>query len=519
MLSTKKIIRKTIEVGVPTFFSRCFGIFREVLMVRYLGASGLSDVFLTAYKLPNSLRKVFAEGALSAAFIPTVVNTLHHKNNHAIAGIMGLGFLCFEGTVIILCALTMIYAQQVVHGIAPGFSPEQVALAIPMVHILMPMIFFISSSALLAGALQAVGHFFVPAFAPIMMNFIFIMGIVTCLYFNLPVTVLCWFILFAGFAQFIAHVIQYKRLNFTIGYPNRNDWTIFASIIGKFLLCLPSVSLMEIALLIDTRFASMLAPGSISLFFYANRFIGIPLGIFAVAFSTILLPHFSRVHTYSPRRLHFYLLESAKFIFWVTTPIALLMGFFAHDIFITIFLSKKFTLTQSYEAGNILIIFVFGLFSFSLNKIILNIFYSMHATWVPALSAFATTAINIGLNILLVDAFQTVGLATAIVIAHMVQTILLLFILNIKYNFRIYLYPFIIFVKNYLLQLTIFSIAFLGIYYAIHHCISLYCTQYSEFFLIKIGLWLWVAPLATIFFILLWYLRKRFNVRLHFLEN
>ncbi len=519
MLSTKKILRKTIEVGIPTLLSRCFGIIREVLMVRYLGASGLSDVFLTAYKIPSSLRKIFAEGALSAAFIPSIVTTIKKTDRSAINGIMSLGFIIFEGVVLLLCALTMFYAEQVVHTIAPGFSAQQIALAVPMVHILMPVIFFISSSALLTGALQAVDHFFVPACAPILMNSIFIFGIIVCLFFNLSVIILCWFVLLASFIYFIVHVIQYRRLQFSLGYPHKNDFTIFGNIIGKFILCLPSVSLMELALLIDTRFASYLAPGSISLFFYANRFIGIPLGVFAVAFSTILLPHFSRVHAYAPRRLHFYLLEAAKFIFWITIPVALLMGFFAHDIFVTIFLSKKFTLAQTYEAGSILTVFTLGLFSFSLNKILLNIFYSMHATWISALTAFITTAVNIAFNIMLVGHFQTVGLAYAMVIAHSTQTVLLLIILKKYYHFRIYWYPFMKFVQQFFLQLLLLSTLFLCAYYSIRHYITLYASAWwLSFLLTQIGLWFWIAPLAGLFFIMLWYSRKFFNVRLYFLE-
>src|SRR5258708_10735980 len=163
MLSQKTILKKTIQVGSSTLLSRFFGIVREILMVRYLGAGGLSDAFLTAYKFPNSLRKIFAEGALSAAFIPTVVQTLKHGDKNAIAGLMSLAFLVFEGTVLALCALIMKHAEQVIGFIAPGFSEQQIIQTIPMVHILMPFIFFISSSALLAGALQAVGHFFIPA--------------------------------------------------------------------------------------------------------------------------------------------------------------------------------------------------------------------------------------------------------------------------------------------------------------------------------------------------------------------
>src|SRR5277367_5986131 len=105
MLTQKTILKKTVQVGGSTLISRFLGIIREVLMVRYLGASGLSDAFLTAYKIPNSLRKIFAEGALSAAFIPTVVSTIKNNNKDAIAGLMSLAFLFFEGTVLTLCAL------------------------------------------------------------------------------------------------------------------------------------------------------------------------------------------------------------------------------------------------------------------------------------------------------------------------------------------------------------------------------------------------------------------------------
>jgi len=518
MFSQKKILNKTIQVGCSTLLSRFFGILREILMVRYLGASGLSDAFLTAFKIPNSLRKIFAEGALSAAFIPTVVNTLKKKDPQSIAGLMTLGFLFFEGTVLILCIVIMKYAYNVIAFIAPGFSPEQITHAIPMLHILMPLIICISSSALLAGALQAVDHFFIPACAPIILNIVFIMGILTCLSYDLPVTTLCWFIILAGGIHFCAHLAMYLRLHFSFGTPTQHDLKTFARVIGKFLLCLPSISLMEIALFIDTSFASLLAPGSISLLFYANRFVGIPLGVFAVAFSTILLPHFSRVNTYSPKRLHFYLLESAQLIFWVTTPVALLMGFFSHDIFLTIFLSKKFTFAQAHEAGNILIAFLCGLFSFSLNKIVLNIFYSMHAAWIPAIISLIATVINIILNMLFINHFQTIGLALATTISSIIQTILFIIVLHKKYKFRLYFKQFSLFFARYMIQLTLFSTLFMLSYYALSQIIRIvFSSVIAEFLLFKIGLFMWVGPLAGFFLTMLWYLRKNFGIKLHFL--
>jgi putative peptidoglycan lipid II flippase len=519
MLTQNKIIKKTIEVGSSTLVSRFFGIVREVLMVKYLGVSGLSDAFLTAYKIPNSLRKIFAEGALSAAFIPTVVKTMKDNNPQRIAGLMSIAFLVFEGIVLTICAFIMIYAQQVIHLIAPGFSAEQLAAAVPMLHILMPFIFFISSSAILGGALHAIGHFTTSAVAPIIVNIIFIMGICIALFFNLPVTYLCWFIVFAGSMHFALHLIMYFKYQFYFGPITRKDVSVFSKIMMNFLLCLPSISLMEIALFIDTSFASLLAPGSISLIFYANRFVGIPLGVFAVAFSTILLPHFSRMHISNPKRLHFYLLESTKFIFWITIPVALLMAFFSEEIFSTIFLSKKFTLAQVQEAGAILRAFLLGLFFFSLNKILLNIFYAKHAAWIPACVALCATIINIILNMLFINQFQATGLAIATTISSMIQTILFLIVLYKKYMFRIYLMPFLNFALRYTAQLIGLGAAFFVCYRIIIKIIELTLpTTLSIFFITKIGLWLWVGPLSLLFFALLYISRSLCNIQLHFLK-
>ena len=519
MFTQKMIIKKMVQIGGSTLISRFFGIIREILMVRYLGASGLSDTFLTAYKIPNSLRKIFAEGALSAAFIPTVVKNVKQHNKQQVAGLMSLAFLCFEGMVIILCMLIMYHAGSVIHFIAPGFSTQQIANAIPMVHILMPFIFFISSSALLSAPLHAIGHFFIPAIAPVIVNIIFIVGLCVSIFFHLPVTCLCWFILCAGAVHLLLHLFTYINTQFHFGPINRESMRLFGTVIIKFLLCLPSTSLMEVALFIDTSFASLLAPGSISLISYANRFVGIPLGVFAVAFSTILLPHFSQVNIRNPKRLHFYLLESAKFIFWVTIPIALIMAFFSQQIFSTIFLSDNFTISQAQQAGNILIAFLLGLFFFSLNKILLNIFYAMHATSIPAVIALLSTVINIVLNMLFIERFGTVGLALATTIASALQTFLFLIVLYRMYQFRIYLRPFFVFVTHYVLQLTFFSLIFWLLYQGIIMLIKKYLSlTLAAFFITKIGLWLWVGPFVATFIFILYYSRKLFDIHLYFLR-
>jgi putative peptidoglycan lipid II flippase len=517
--SSNTILKKIIQVGASTLTSRLFGIVREMLFVRYLGASSLSDAFITAYKIPNSLRKAFAEGALSAAFIPTATVMTRNHNTQAIAGLMSLTFIIFEGIILILCIGIITFAQPLLALVAPGFSSEQIAAAASMLRILMPFILFISSSALLGGALQSIGRFFVPAIAQVFTNTIVIFGLILALWLQLPVTYLCWFIIASGVTHFALHLITYLKAGFSFGKIKKEDVHLAMGIMGKFLLCLPSIGLMEIALFIDTSFASLLPAGSISLISHANRFVGIPLGAFAVAFSTILLPHFSRVHTYSPKRLHFYLLEAAKFVLWITIPVTALMAFFSQEIFSTIFLSEKFTMIQVQQASTILRALLPGLFFLSLNKILLTIFYSMHAAWITAIVALATTAINVMLNMLLIEQFQAPGLVFATAVSSMLQTIFFLIILRKKYNFRIYTGKFVSFAIVYLLQLSLYAGLFLGLYYTGIYAITMYMpVSIALFFTAKIGLWLWIGPLSLMFFFLLYYLRNSFRINLHFLK-
>ena len=513
------ILKKIIQVGASTLTSRLFGIIREMLFVRYLGASSLSDAFVTAYKIPNSLRKAFAEGALSAAFIPTATAMTRNNNTQAIAGLMSLTFIIFEGIILILCIGVITFAQPLLTLVAPGFTSEQISAATSMLRILMPFILCISSSSLLGGALQSIGKFFVPAIAQVFTNIIVILGLVVAVWLELPVTYLCWFIILSGITHFGLHLTAYLKAGFSFGKIKKEDVHLAMGIMGTFLLCLPSIGLMEIALFIDTSFASLLPAGSISLISHANRFVGIPLGAFAVAFSTILLPHFSRIHTYSPKRLHFYLLEAAKFVWWITIPVTALMAFFSQEIFSTIFLSEKFTMIQVQQASTILRALLPGLFFLSLNKILLSIFYSMHAAWITAIVALAATAINVMLNMLFIEQFQAAGLVFATAVSSMAQTVFFLVILRKKYNFRIYTAPFASFALAYALQLSLCASVFLGLYYgAIYGITGCMPESIGLFFTTKIGLWLWVGPLALGLFGMLYYTRNVFRTHLYFLR-
>lgn len=494
------------------------GVAREMLLVKFLGVGAISDAFLTAFKIPNSLRKIFAEGALSAAFVPTFVTIL--RTDRPLAhSLMSLAFVVFEGGLLVICGFIIFFASSIVATIAPGFSAEQIAFTVPFLRILIPFIFFISSSALLAGALQAVGHFFVPAFGSIILNVIFITGILICWFWQLPVICLCFFVLFAGFVQFMQHLHMYLRLHFTFKPITRQTCALFSKILAKFGMCLASMSVMEVNLFIDTAFASFLPPGTISLMYYANRFMGIPLGVFAVAFSTILLQHFSRLSVYAPKRLNFYLLESAKLVFWVTAPCTLAMFFFADEIFSTLFLSQTFTMEKVRLAGIILRVFVTGLFFFSFNKIILNVYYAIHETKIPAMISIIVTTSNLLLNTVFMNFLGAPGIALATTLSGILQTILLVYCLRRYCGFHAYAQQFWLFAARYTLALSICSIAFYSAYKAIFFVIGLIMPpQLAPFFLYKFGFWMWVGPLCLLSGLLLYWNRGRFKIRLYFLD-
>jgi len=547
VLHKKSILKKTIEVGGFTLMSRFLGIIREVLTVKYFGAGAMSDAFFTAYKIPNSLRKIFAEGALSAAFIPTLVNVIQ-KDKRQVNSLMTLSFLVFQGFLLSICCFVFFKTELVLRLIVPGWfvggevacqfalpfigkgcvlpaawfglgQPiAQVAAAASFLKILIAFIVFISSSALLAGALQAVNHFLIPAIAPVLLNIVFITGLIVCYVKNLSPEYLCYFILLGGLLQFCAHLGVYFYYSFSFASIDRAAWNNFKQVFKKFVPCLLSMSIMEISLFIDTSFASYLSKGSISLIYYANRFMGIPLGVFAVAFSTILLPHFSRVGSYAPKRLSFYLLESAKFVFWVTIPVTLIMGFFAEKIFLTIFLSKKFTMAQVVEAHTILIAFLAGLFFFSLNKILLNMYYALHNTRIPAIISFVATGLNVVMNAILIGRFQAMGLALATTISAMVQTILFVVLLNKKFKFKFYVWNFIGFVGRYVFQLMVILPPCWLLYYIVEIYIKQLPDTFSHFLIAGLGFWLWVGPICGLAFLLLFFLRNLFKVRLYFLD-
>ena len=518
-MNKKSIIKKTIGVGSSSLISKALGIVKTVLQIQYLGVSAMSDAFTTAFRIPNSFRKVFVEGALSASLVPPFVKAMRNDKRKMVDSLVLLALIVFEGFLLLLCGLFMWKAEWIIRLMCPGFGTDKVASTVPMLRILMPFIFFISSSAIFGSALQSVNHFFIPAITPAFMNVVYIVSLVICITQELPITYFCYFIILAAVLQLIAHIITYLKLDFSFAKITKETWAHFKPIGLNVLFCIIAVGMTsELTLFIDTIFASYLPEGSMSLITYASGFMGIPLGLFASALSTITLPYFTRVSSYAPKRLSFFMVEASKLVFWVTIPMMLLMGFFSEKIFHTIFLSSKFTLVQVHQASMILLAFLVGLFSLSLNKILLNLYYSRHVMWLPAAISVFGAGLNVLFNMLLIGKYQAAGLALGTSLAACIQTLTHILFLRVWFGYTFYFRNFMSFVGRYCLQLAIVLSVGLLVYFGMTHLIEHLPSSAAHFFLYKIGFWFWVGPLCLAIAGIVYLTRKKFGIKLYFFD-
>lgn len=509
----RSILRKTFHFGVYTLLSRILAFSRVFLELKFLGTGALADAFIAAFKLPNFFRRIFAEGALSAAFIPTYVQLTKKKKYKTANGTMSLAFLVFEGTVLLMCGFVFLYPELVLKLVTPGFGAKQIAYAVPLLQILFPFLFFISSSALLSGALQAKDHFFAQSFGPVLHNIVYVSTLLFCLAYHRTPATLAAGILVGGSVVFILHFTLYLSHHFTFGKITPEARNEFKNILKKFFPCLIGVGVVEVNLYLDILISSYLPEGSIMLLYVGNRFMNLPLGTFAVAFSTILLPHFSRISTYAPKRLHFYLIETAKFITWTIVPTMLFLFFVAPTI-LTHFLSdqSKVPVTTA-----ILICYSSGLLFYCFNKVLINMFYARHDTWCPTVASIIATAVNLIFNLVGMHFFGAPGIAASTAISGATLTIVCLFFLYKKHNFRIYWGNYLTFLARYSINLLLGVGLFAGMHTLF--CYALSHTTWHSFFCIRWGYWIFTIPLFLFTMMFMFLIKDLCKLKLYFLKR
>jgi putative peptidoglycan lipid II flippase len=297
MSENTRVTKAAGVVGAATLLSRLFGFIRDVVIAWFFGAGLSSDAFFVAFRIPNLLRRLFAEGSLSIAFIPVFTEYLTVKGKEEAFKLAGSAMWLLSMILAVVAVLGILLSPVIIKVIAPGFidSPEKYFLTVNLTRIMFPYIFFIGLVALSMGILNSLGHFAAPALAPVFLNIAMICSVFFISpYMSDPVTGLAIGVLIGGVLQLALQIpfLIKKGLYFwqriKIFHPGLKR-------IG--VLMLPAVfgaAVYQINILVGTLLASLLPEGSVSYLYYADRLVQFPLGIFAIATATAILPSLSR---------------------------------------------------------------------------------------------------------------------------------------------------------------------------------------------------------------------------------
>ncbi len=427
---SRGLLRTGALVGGLTFVSRILGLARDVVIAVLFGARPEADAFFVAFRIPNLFRRLFAEGAFSQGFIP-VLAAYRQAQSHAevrrfvgrVAGVLGL--------VLLLLTLIGILAAPLVIGVfAPGFegSGGRHDLASEMLRITFPYLFLISLTALCAGVLNSYNRFAVPAITPVWLNLCLIaaaLGLAGRL--EEPIMALAWGVLVAGVVQFLFQLPALARIDMLVRPRLEPRDPGVRRVVTLMLPAAFGASVSQINLLIDTVLASFLVAGSISWLYYADRLMELPLGIFAIALATVLLPRLSREHAEgSPEVFSATLDQGMRLGLLVTVPAAAALVVLAEPLIATLFHYGAMGAEDVRQAAFALKAYALGLIGFTGVKILAPGFFARQDTRTPVRIALWAMAVNLVLNLALILPLAHVGLALATSVAALVNALLLL---------------------------------------------------------------------------------------------
>lgn len=433
MHSNNRLAKFVGAFASTTFISRLVGFWRDVVVASVFGAGAYYDAFLVAFKIPNFLRRLSAEGAFSQAFVP-LLSEYQTRGNHEeiqvlidkVAG--SLAFVLFWVTLVgILAAPFLIYI------FAPGFQDDTTRweLSVVMLRITFPYLFFISLTSLASSVLNTYGKFAVPGFTPVWLNLIMIAGaLYAAPYFDEPILALAWSVFIAGIVQLLFQLPFLWKLRV---FP-RFRWGFNDPGVKRLLVMMTPImfgaSVAQVNLLLGTLFASFLPAGSLSWLYFAERLMEFPLGIFGVALATAILPELSREHAaQKPKQYSATLDWSIRNICIIGLPAAIGLGVLAEPLITTLFHYGEFTIEDVYAVVPALEALAIGVWAFMLVKILAGAFYAKQNVRTPVRVAVFAVVINIALNLLLMPSLAHVGLALATVLSALFNAFTLVVLL------------------------------------------------------------------------------------------
>ena len=397
------LLKSTAVVSAMTLLSRLLGLARDMVFTRIFGAGAGTDAFLIAFKIPNFLRRLFAEGAFSQAFVPVLTEYKNKRSHDEVAELASRTAGTLGGILFLVCTVAVIAAPILVLVFAPGFiqQKEKLELTTQMLRITFPYLLFISLTALASGVLNSYGKFAIPAFTPVFLNIILILAaIYLAPYLSDPITALAWGVLIAGVVQ-LGFQLPYVAKLGLFRWPR---WGFRDEGVRRIMrLMLPGIfgsSVMQINLLLDTLIASFLVTGSVTWLYLSDRMMELPLGVFGIALATVILPSLSEKHANADPKAFSHTLDWAlRWVLVIGTPAAVALAVLAVPILATLFLHGKFTPHDVLMARLSLFAYAFGIVGFILVKVLAPGYFARQDTRTPVRIAVIAMVVNMVCNI------------------------------------------------------------------------------------------------------------------------
>jgi len=434
----RSVARNAGTVGAATMLSRVLGLVREQVMAGFFGAGFATDAFIAAFRIPNLLRDLFAEGAMSSSFVPTFTETLA-KQGEEEAWRLGRQLMITLGLVLFgLCVVGWIAAPALVRAVTPGFGavPGKLELTTLLTRVMLPFLPIVALAAVCMGMLNARGQFAIPALAPTLMNLgmiVFGLGLIpVCRALGAPpILAMAIGVAIGGLLQFVVQLPPLFRLGFRWRWERpgshpgvrRVAWLMLPATIG--------LAATQVNLLVSTLIASLLPQGSVSWLSYAFRLMQLPIGVFGVALATVSLPALSRAAVANDlRALTGTLSATVRLVFVLTVPAALWLAAMSEPVIALLYEHGHFHAIDTTRSAGALVMYCVGLPAFAAVGVFTRTFYALGDTRTPVQASFVSVALNLALNLLLMRPLGHLGLALATSLTSIVNLAQLAFYLR-----------------------------------------------------------------------------------------
>ncbi|MGP5062059.1 murein biosynthesis integral membrane protein MurJ [Psychrobacter celer] len=445
-MAKSRLFRSTMVVSSMTMLSRILGLVRDVVLLGVFGAGGLMDAFLVAFKIPNFLRRLFAEGAFSQAFVPVLSE---YKEKYSLQQVQILVSRTSGALLLVLSMLTVLViliAPWVVTLFAPGFAdqPDKFAITAELLRLTFPYLLFISMTAFASGILQSYGRFAAPAFAPVLLNLCMIGGaLIFAPMFDTPIMALGYAVAIAGLLQFLIQLPQLWQQKLLVAPKVDFKHEGVRRILKLMLPAIFGVSVTQINLLLNTVFASLMIGGSVSWLYAAERMSELPLGLIGVAIGTVILPSLSKSEAQKDDVSFKKTIDwAARLIILVGVPASAALFILADVLMQALFLRGEFTLRDSQMSALALRSMAGGILGFMLIKIFAPAFFARQDTKTPVKIGIISVFANMIFSMVFIGIFYFLemplhgGLALATTGAAFVNAGLLYYFLYQREIFR-----------------------------------------------------------------------------------